>query len=148
MRNIYEALFYSLYIRHYMINKSNPEVNSIIFLALYLSLYINFIIPLYFFEIELIDYPNYKIYAFAIITIILLFNYVYFEKNQYYKDVVLKLKDYQRDYIFNIVGIVFPILTLLFLFLILDFQIMTILMLIGFFSLIEICTSIFGNKWK
>ena len=147
MKKIYEALFYSLYIRNYMINKSNPEVNSMIFLALYLSLYINFIILIYVFEIKLVDYPNYKSYAFIIITILLLINYNYFERNQYYKDVVLKLKDYKRDYIFNIVGIIFPILTLVFLLLIFDFQILTITILIGFLILIEICTSIFGNKW-
>lgn len=130
-----------------MLNKRNPEVNSMIFLTLYISLFINFIIPIYVFDIEFIDYNNYKQYAFFVITLLFVFNYNYYERNKYYKKVVLKFKNYGYDYLFNVIGVFFPFFTFLIILILFDFTWTFICVFLGILILIEIFTSLFGNKW-
>ena len=147
MNFILEVLFYSLYKSQFRYVKNNTEALTVFFISFYLSL-IFYFIPLLIFEQNGISI-NYSKFMFISITVLLfILNYIFFEKGNYHKVIVQKFRQYKNQKVYNLIGVIFPLISFFSLLLYIDLSIKIILIVSGIFILFEILGIYFGNKWE
>jgi hypothetical protein len=147
MKFILEVLFYSLYKSRFRYVKKGTEALTVFFISFNLSLNFYFI-PLLIFEQNSISINYSKSMFISILILLFILNYIFFEKGNHYRIVVQKFRQYDNQKIFNLIGVIFPMISFSFLFLYIDLSIRTILIVSGIYILFEILGIYFGNKWQ
>ncbi len=147
MKFILEVLFYSLYKSQFRYVKKDTETLTVFFISFCLSLNFYFI-PLLIFEQNSISINYSKFMFISIIILLFILNYIFFEKENHHRKIVQKFRQYDNQKIFNLIGVIFPIISFLPLLLYIDLSISTILIVFGIYILFEILGIYFGNEWK
>jgi hypothetical protein len=147
MKFVLEVLFYSLYKSQFRYVKKDTEALTVFFISFCLSLNFYFI-PLLIFEQNSISIDYSKAMFISIIILLFILNYIFFEKDNHYRVVVQKFRQYNNQKIFNLIGVIFPMISFSLLFLYIDLSISTISIVFGIYILFEILGIYFGNEWK
>ena len=83
-----------------------------------------------------------------IILSVIIFNYIFFEKGNYHKVIVQKFRQHKKQKVYNLIGVIFPLISFFSLLLYIDLSIKIILIVSGIVILFEILGIYFGNKWE
>ena len=146
MKTLYEIIFYSLYKSAFRFNKKDAEAITVIMYSFYMTINL-YLLPLELYKIISGNlFYSVKIY-FLIFVIVLVFNFIYFEKNNYFNQVINKFITYKNNYCFDIIGALYPTLMSFVLMLFIDLGITPIIIIICLYLLLEFLGFYFGNKW-
>ncbi|MNQ86236.1 hypothetical protein D3C85_1014240 [compost metagenome] len=105
--NVFNYVFYKMYKSTAKVNNLYPEIPTIIFLSA--LLFLNIVSVLLIFNVSIKQISLNGIYL--IITIILLFNFFYFLKNDKYKEILHEFDSKKKILFLDVLIFIYPFIT-------------------------------------
>ena len=139
MKEIYNFVFYRMFKETFTTNRSIPEWSTMIYLSLLIMF--NFISICLVLKIPIFDYG--KIIIFIIITIILLLNYLYFIKDNKYREIIKYYKKNETQKIYNYLVIFYELVSVLTVSLLIGLNVYEALILTAIFNIAKLLIYLF-----